>query len=310
MKKAIAQLIFISLLLCIITTGCLKDDNFDNGSIQSTHNTGALIKPIEIKLTAADASNFFVLAVDNSNSDTTIDLVPINLATADAAQEDIHVTVSLDSTLVNDYDTANAADYITPSPATYTIINPEVIIPKGSHTGYLQIKFKALDFLGGNWALGFKIASIKETGYTISGNLSTGIVAIAVKNQYDGTYHSTGYVYHPSAPRSLDEIKQLTTVSANSVACGFGDLGGAGYVALLTVDPATNKVTISDYSTGIPIVGFDSGLPSSNPGYTPQWSGSSKCNNTYDPATKTFYIRMGYLGSTGWRISEEILVRQ
>lgn len=310
MKKAIAQLIFISSLLCIITTGCLKDDNFDNGSIQSTHNTGALIKPIEIKLTAADASNFFVLAVDNSNSDTTIDLVPINLATADAAQEDIHVTVSLDSILVNDYDTANAADYVTPSSATYTIINPVVIIPKGSHTGYLQIKFKALDFLGGNWALGFKIASVKETGYTLSGNLSTGVVAIAVKNQYDGTYHSTGYVYHPSAPRSLDEIKELTTVSANSVACGFGDLGGAGYVALLTVDPATNKVTISDYSTGIPIVGFDSGLPGSNPGYTPQWSGSSKCNNTYDPATKTFYIRMGYLGSTGWRISEEILVRQ
>ena len=310
MKKYITQLIFMSSLLIITTTGCLKDDAFDNGSIQSTHNTGALIKPIEIKLAANNAGNFFVLGVDNSTSDTTVDLVPLNLATADAAPGDIHVTVELDAALVNDYDTINAAGYMIPPSNMFTIVNPEVIIPKGSHTGYLQIKFKPSDFLGGSWALGFKIASIKEAGYSISGNLSTGIAAIVVKNQYDGTYLSTGYVYHPSAPRSLDEIKELTTVSANAVACGFGDLGGAGYVALLTVDPVTNKVTISDYSTGIPIVGFDSGLPDSNPGYTPQWSGSSKCNNTYDPATKTFYIRMGYLGSTGWRISEEILMRQ
>ena len=310
MKRNIAQLIFISSLLCIITTGCLKDDDFDNGSIQSVHNTGSTVKPIEIKLTAANATNFLVLAVDNSDNDTTVDLVPINLATADAAPEDIHVTVELDAALVNNYDTINATDYATPASNMYTIINPEVIIPKGSHTGYLQIKFKPSDFIGGSWALGFKIASIKEAGYTISGNLSTGIVAITVKNQYDANYHSTGYVYHPSSPRPVDQTERLSTVSANSVACGFGDLGGSGYVALLTIDPVTNKVSISDYTTGIPIVGFDNGLPATNPGYTPQWSGSSQCNNTYDPVTKTFYIRMGYLGSTGWRVSEEIIVRQ
>lgn len=294
--------------LSFMISGCLKDKEFDNGSIQSTN--GPETKVVEIKLTATNASNFFALVVDNSNNDTTVDLVPINLATANAAPENLHVTVSLDSTLVNEYDTINATNYATPTSSMITIVNPEVIIPKGSHTGYLQVKFKPSDFLGGDWALGFRITAIQESGYNISGNLSTGITAFLIKNQYDGTYSSTGFVYHPSAPRPLDEIKDLTTVSANSVACGFGDLGGSGYVALLTVDPVTNKVTISDYSTGIPIVGFDSGLPNSNPGYTPQWSGSSQCNNTYDPATKTFYIRMGYLGATGWRISEEILVRQ
>jgi len=310
MKRYITQLLFISSLLCIITTGCLKDDDFDNGSIQSVHTTGPLIKPVEIRLTANDATNFLVLAVDNSTSDTTVDLVPIRLATDGTAPEDLHVTVILDSNLVNNYNTANATDYATPASSMFTIVNPEVIIPKDSNTGYVQIKFKPSDFLGGSWALGFKISSVKESGYTISGNLSTGITSIVVKNQYDGTYQSTGYVYHPSAPRSIGLTKRLSTVSANSVACDFGDLGGAGYVALLTIDPVTNKVTISDYSTGIPIVGFDNGLPDTNPGYKPQWSGSSKCNNTYDPATKTFYLRMGYLGSTGWRVSEEILVRQ
>jgi hypothetical protein len=50
----------------------------------------------------------------------------------------------------------------------------------------------------------------------------------------------------------IDEIKELTTVSANSAACGFVDLESADYIALLTIDPVTNKVTISDYSTVLP----------------------------------------------------------
>ncbi|MEO8416647.1 MAG: hypothetical protein ABI472_23480 [Ginsengibacter sp.] len=52
---------------------------------------------------------------------------------------------------------------------------------------------------------------------------------------------------------------------------------------------------------------FTSGLPATNPGYTPQWSGSASCNNTYDPASKTFYVRYGYLGSNGWRVTEEAI---
>lgn len=309
MKKYTSQLLLISSLF-ILMTGCLKDEAFDNGTIQSVRNTGPEIKPVEIKLTATNTSNFFVLGVNNSANDTTVNLMPINLATAAPAPEDLHITISLDEELVNDYNTEHGTSYAIPPASLYNIVSNEAVIPKGSNTGYVQIKLKPSDFIGGNWALGFKIDGIKEAGYTVSGNLSKGMTVIVIKNAYDGKYNSTGYFYHPSARRPLEQTKELSTVSENSVACGFGDLGGSGYVALLTVDPVTNKVTVSDYSTGIPIVGFDNGLPASNPGYTPQWSGSSQCNNTYDPATKTFYIRMGYVGPTGWRVSEEILVRQ
>ncbi len=140
------------------------------------------------------------MAANNSNSDSTYDLVPINLATADAAPEDLHVTVDLDSTLVNNYNTNKGTAYAIPPSNFFTIVNPVVTIPKGSHTGYLQIKFKPSDFLGGDWALGFKITSIQESGYAVSGNLNTGITAIIVKNQYDGTYHSIGYFIIPSYP--------------------------------------------------------------------------------------------------------------
>jgi hypothetical protein len=52
--------------------------------------------------------------------------------------------------------------------------------------------------LRGSWALGFKITAIQEAVYVISGNLNTSITTIIIKKQYDGIYHSTGNVYHPS----------------------------------------------------------------------------------------------------------------
>ena len=110
MKKYTSQLLAVLLILYVFTTGCLKDDDFDNGAIQSVHNNGDLVKPIEIKLTAANASNFFVLAVDNSDNDTTVDLVPINLATSDPAPQDLHVTVSLDDALVDAYNAENGTN--------------------------------------------------------------------------------------------------------------------------------------------------------------------------------------------------------
>ena len=107
----------------VIITGCLKDKDFDNGGRQSTHGSDA--KAIEIKLTATNASNFFTLAVNNSTNDTTVDLVPINLATANAASEDLHVTVDLDSALVNVYNTDNGTAYAIPHSSFYTIVNPD-----------------------------------------------------------------------------------------------------------------------------------------------------------------------------------------
>ena len=283
MKRYITQLIFISSLLCIITTGCLKDDDFDNGSIQSVHTTGSTVKPIEIKLTAADATNFFVLAVDNSNNDTTVDLVPINLATADAAPEDIHVTVALDSNLVLVYDTTGTAagtpggDYQIPTSTMYTIINPEVIIPKGSHTGYLQIKFKPSDFIGGEWALGFKIASIKEAGYTISGNLNTGVTSIAVKNQYDGVYNAVGYFTHPVYFGDYNTEWICATSGPSSITFQLNVTVLFGVNITLTVN-ADNSVDIS--TDDAVLDAYD------------------HTKNYYSPADRTFHLDFGYSGGT------------
>ncbi len=153
----------------------------------------------------------------------------------------------------------------------------------------------------------------KVTAADGSSKIWTVVVApLPVINKYEGTYTANGYFYHPSSPRDIAGMnKYLSSSDANSVTVELGDLGGSGYFALLTVN-SDNSLTITPApgAAGAPYTMFTSGLPTSNPGYTAQWSGSSSCNNRYDPATKTFYVRYGYLGGTGWRVTEEKIVKQ
>ena len=278
----IKAIVVCSGFFSIIFSGCLKDKEFDNGSIQSTH--GNETKVVEIKLTASNTSNFFVFAVNASDNDTTADLVPINLATAAPAPQDLHVTVDLEPTLVSDYNTNNGTAYNTPSGNLYSIVNPVVTIPKGSHTGYVQIKFKPSDFIGGSWALGFKITAIQEAGYVISGNLNTGITTIIIKNQYDGLYYAHGVFNHPTlgGPFTFDNLP-LSTSGANSVdvyAQPYGNNSLLGAYPRLTVNP-DNSVTVTSYD---PTLDF-------NGPFDPDYK------SHYDPATKTFYINYGYTTS-------------
>ncbi|MEP6682623.1 MAG: DUF1735 domain-containing protein [Parafilimonas sp.] len=275
-------ILIITAFTSIIVTGCLKDEAFDNGSVQSTH--GPETNVVEIKLTASTTSNFFVFSVNSSDNDTTADLVPINLATADPAPEDLHVTVDLDSTLISGYNTVNGTAYEIPSSDLFTIVNPDVTIPKGSHTAYVQIKFKPSDFIGGSWALGFRITSIQEPGYVVSKNLNTGITAIIIKNQYDGLYYSYGVFNHPTlgGPFTFNNLP-LSTSGANSVdmyAQPYGNNSVLGAYPRLTVNP-DNSVTVTSYDPSLPFNGpFD-------PNY----------HSHYDPATRTFFINYGYTTS-------------
>ena len=185
-KSTLAVASFIALGMM---TGCLKDKDYDDGLNQSTRNNAGDQKIVEIKLTAGDASNVLLTSFDASNRDTTIDFIPVNLASSTPAQEDIRVTLVQSNTLVADYNTANGTAYAVPPASMFSLPNGLVVtIPRGSHTGFLQVKLKPSDFVGNDWALGYKIASIDKAGYLISGNLNTGIVAFGIKNKYDGDY--------------------------------------------------------------------------------------------------------------------------
>jgi len=199
--------IFYFLLLSIFMMGCLKDKNFDNGSIQSVHSTG-IQKIVEISLTTTSTDNFLQIAMNSLDHDTTINLVPVTLASANGAEEDINVTLVPNPALIGNFNAINGTLHELAPTSVYTIINPlssdgtgyVVTVAKGSNVGYLKIKLKTSNYLGHDYSLAYQISKIDKSGYLISTNLSAGIVAIAVKNKFDGPYVLSGKFNDVLAP--------------------------------------------------------------------------------------------------------------
>ena len=72
-------ILFLTALLTVVFWGCLKDDAFDNGEIQSVHSDQKQ-NVVYIGLTATSNDNHLQLAFEKSDADTTFDAVPIVLS--------------------------------------------------------------------------------------------------------------------------------------------------------------------------------------------------------------------------------------
>jgi hypothetical protein len=281
-------------IIATCLSGCLKDKDFDNGVIQSVHSASSQ-NLVEIALTTTSTDNFYFLSVNASSSDTTINLIPVRLASASPASQDIHVTLKLDSTVLKSYNAANGTSYTLPPTSTYTIINNVVTIPAGSNTGYLQVKFKSSDFLAGGLAFAFSISST-DGGATVSGNLNTGIVAIGVKNKYDGNYTVTGTLVDAASASITGPYPwnvSLVTSGASQVQIQDNDYTGDIYHKILSGGSS------SYYGAFGVVVNFNAdntvssivnkyGQPSSN-GRSAELDPSGV--NKWDPVTKTLKIK-------------------
>jgi hypothetical protein len=293
--------------------GCLKDEDYDNGLTQSVRSTGATPKVVEIKLTAGDVSNFLIVSYDNSATDTVVDLIPVNLATKDPAPQDLHVTLTANQSLVTDYNAANGTAYGDPS-AFYTVEDGGVVtIPQGQRTGFLKIKFKPSSFSGAEWAAGFQITAIQEPGYVISGNLSQGIVAIAIKNKYDGNYNLTmktvgwgAYAIADGQTFTWPTPVSMVTYSPSSVTILTQETGDAQNV----FDPDGN---VSSFGATAPQYIFDTVTnklidvknlaPDDGRGRAFQLN-PAVTDSRFDPATRTIYA--AYIMTQNGRPNQEI----
>jgi Domain of unknown function (DUF1735) len=292
--------------IMILGSGCLKDKAYNNGEIQSGH--GSDVKVIAVGANVASASNFLNLSLNTSATDTTLNILAVTLGAKQPAQEDIHVTLIQNNKLVTDYNTAQSTDYSVPT--TISFVNPGlvVVIPKGSYVGYLQAKFIPNDFINGApYALGFSIKSIAESGYTISGNLQNGIVAIGIKNKYDGNYglviktlgwsaygisenmsgtwpsnsNGTSIGMVTSGASSVIMFDYYAFGSEIQVAFTTGNAASTGFGATapkFTFDPATNEmVSVTNAAAPDP----------RNRQF--KMNTAAGIHNYYDPATKTIY---------------------
>jgi hypothetical protein len=238
------------------------------------------------------------------------------------------VYLKLDSTVIDDYDSANSATYTVLSDTVYKFDSSNLLVngfikvtfKPGEFFKSIKIRVKDLSLLVPNKALGFKIDS-SDLGTNVSVQYKKAFVAIGPKNQYEAKYKVNGYFYHPALPRAINRTKDLATVNATTFSMGVGDL--SGYTILFKVNGDNSVSVILPHIGSFPGVSGDyqlfPSLPSSTPGYVPptpvtasDWSSvfSDQCTNYYDTTTKTFYLRYGYVGGTGYRVIEEILTRQ
>jgi hypothetical protein len=306
--KKISFLFSAILFTSIFFTACVKDRN-TGPDFSSTAPVLELRTPIS---NIAGLANFS--RAELSNFSTGISQFYVNLASANTFDHDVNVTIGVDPTLIDTYnaDDNNTVKYVLMPDSVYTLSKTAGTIVKGQRIDSFQITFyKDKIDPAQNYMLPVTITD--GDGVLISGNQAT-IWYHAIGNPYAGAYSDVGYFYHPSGPRDIaPNTKVMSAVSSSILQVDLGDLGGSGYIAWLTVDPVTNEVTILNYDSenyyGDPnfLIQWNSLAPT---GYSPAWSGSDQCNNTYDPATKTFYLRYGYLGSGGYRVSEEILTKQ
>ncbi|MCF3111868.1 DUF1735 domain-containing protein [Niabella sp. CC-SYL272] len=285
MKKYFAVYIAGLLLLPVLLISCLKDDSYDSGAYQAVRDREG-IKVISLGLATTSSDDFASVAFDNSNNDTIVNLVPVELGGTSNAQEDIHVTVEQDNSLVTKYNEEHEEEYLVPN--NVTIVNPVVIIPKGGRVGFLQVKFKPSNLIGISYALGFKIKSVSEAGYNI-GNYNSGVAAIVIKNKYDGVYLASGVFTHPTLGGNFSnkEWKMITT-SANALQFQLNTTALFSVVVDVEIK-ADNKLAIT--SSSVVLTPYD------------------PAKNYYDPATRTFHMEFGYSGNTRYMVATAVYNR-
>lgn len=294
MKKIIG----ILLLPLAVLTSCLKEKE----TLQVNDNTSRLV----VEFTNGDAATLNTLAVPVGTGMQQIDLTELRVIPRADLKDDVSVNITVNPTLVDDYNAENGTALEVPPASVFSLPTSSFTLTPSSRAVTVPIMLDPSTLPSNTYAIGLTISSVSAGDVGLKKDF---LVELKAKNIYDGEYISNGYLYHPALPRTIDDLpKTLTTFTANSVLCDLGDLGGSGYFAIFEVD-ASNNVTITEGpgAAGGPYEMFTTGLPSANPGYTPQWPGSSECNNVWDPVNQEFRVRYGYMGATGWRVTEEII---
>ncbi|OQP62818.1 hypothetical protein A3860_26260 [Niastella vici] len=234
----------------------------------------------------------------------------ISFAGKGTLSKDLTVSIAVDPTKVLDNLANDSIKYVLMPDSLYKIVSTTATIKAGGKIAHMQIVFFPSKV---NPAISYMLPIVIKDAQdqTISSNFST-IYFHFIGNPLAGSYTATGYFYHPSSPRSLSRSRTLPAANATTLITELGDLGGSGYFVEISVPNPFNTTTVQNVTIAVhsgsspdPVLIWSGGLPADNPGYTAAWSGSAMCNNTYDPATQTFYLRYGYLGGTGYRVAEE-----
>lgn len=289
-------LIAVTLLLLTVLNSCIKNRNV----LATDFSQATSIVDLPV-------IGFNVLAFDVTPVPQVVKIY-VELAGPIPADKDIQVTLAYDPVALVDYNAANTdttgpnatgtiTHFVKLADSAFTLPSLIATIKKGERLGIIELTIipSKVDLSIQN-AIALKI--VDAQGITIADNLKSVIYAIVVRNKWDADYNVTGWFFHPSAGRAIKTIKHLSTINATRVQTGVGDLGNQfqfDVINNLLVNWSSGDETSSGFMTLDNPGGTDYSDPS-NGGYLPGDATFNKTiyNNTYDPATKTFYMHYGY----------------
>lgn len=292
------RIINLSLLLLITLSfvSCLKDRDYVDGKIGHKVDDQNIIE-IAWPNRPAPSRNY---ALDFVDVDTNFVVVPIRIASGIPAPHDI--TVVLDTSVTTAAIKETNYDHFPTNLFEFT--GPlTVVIPKGQTSADFSIRVNPIKFDPSSlYAIAFKIASVSDPNYTISGNFGTFLASFGAKNDWDGEYKLTVRMDADNNDRptvltgvSWDWGGPVHLVTSGSTTIdlydnwGFADYiqpirtatgGASGFGSThprFTIDPATNKITK-----------VENAYP--NPSNGRQFQIDPTKTSYYDPATKTMYV--------------------
>lgn len=277
MKKYIKSIKALVLGLVVLATACVPEGKDMIEGMGSNF----------VRLPAG-GEEITLLGVDLAPGDKTAEFLEIirDVNSSSELTKSVSVSLKTDDALITAYNKAHTTTFVPLPTSLYKLSETNVNMAAGDFSKNVSITFDPtkLDPTK-SYALGISVASAGD--YKIRNGLGSALFQIIAKNKYHGKYKAVGVFTHPTAgPRDIDRIKDVVTVTANSVTTELGDLGASGYTMTLTVN-ADNSVTVSP--TGA--------TPNINQSYS---------KNYYDPATKSFHLHYSY-NVAAPRIVQEVL---
>jgi hypothetical protein len=240
----------------------------------------------------------------------------VNIATDELPTEDITVTMKVDPSAITAYNTKKGTNYqLFPN---IEILNPTVVIPKGSRLATVNCKVWGAEALNAcdNFIAPISIDNVTG-GVVIASNMKTYMLSLPIANPYAGDYHVVGYRKHPApALYPVDKTETASTVNCSTIRkSGMGD-----YPYDITIEVTQNTIVVSGvtcYKCIVHVIDPATNAPvSSGEGQYDTFTGDATVNpkpetndvNYYNPVTKTFVLNC-YYNSSAPRIAYEVLTR-
>ncbi len=227
---------FLFLLLTVVVVSCVKkDDYYKKDTTESSRKTVVQITG------AADLIQYSRDVKPTNDTFILIDLRRYPNTEAELNQP-LTVKLQLNSALIDAYNTANGTALIELPAGSYTFLDDisNITFQAGEAIKEIRISVtQSLLDLSQSYALGISLIDA-GTG-VINTTLSNALYSIGVKNPYEAYYTTSGFFFHPSAPRALSDVKYIYTVSGTRSLAPLADLYGAGYYFWFDVDPSNAR---------------------------------------------------------------------